>query len=154
MVASVETVEGEPKVNGWMWAALAAGAAVLTLLAARRLADRPRPTLGDVIADGLAEAWSRRLGAPQERIRPALQGRDSALRDRIGDLVGMVSCTFRQEPDAERRHLVVVVLGCDYRDGGSAEVTMRIPWRRVPSGVRNELLQARTEEAVRTWTAG
>ncbi|MEW1804220.1 hypothetical protein ACIGO7_07960 [Streptomyces virginiae] len=107
-----------------------------------------------MIADGLAEAWSLRLDAPKERIRSALDGRDSALRDRIGDVVGKVSCTFRQESDAEHRHLVSVVLTCDYWDGGSAEVVMRIAWSRVPSVVRQELLRAAAgEAAVRTWTA-
>ncbi|GAA2225815.1 MULTISPECIES: hypothetical protein [Streptomyces] len=153
-VASVEMVEGKSKVNGWMWPPLVAGAAVLALLAARRLADRPLPKLGDVVADGLATPWSRRLGVPQERIRPALQGRDSELRDRIGELAGNVTCTFRQEADAGRRHLIAVVLVCDYRNGESTEVTMRIPWRGLPADIRNELLQARTGETVRTWTVG
>jgi hypothetical protein len=135
-----------------MWVALAAGAAVLALLAARRLTGRRSPTLADVVADGLAEIWARRLGVPQDRIRPALHGQDSALQGRVGDQVGKVACTFRQEPDAERRHLVQVVLDCDYRDGGSERVTMRTPWRRVPSDVRTELLRPGTGEAVRTWT--
>lgn len=153
-VGPMETSEGKPKVSGWMWAALAAGGGVLALLVVQRLAKRPCPTLGDVIADGLAEAWSSQLDAPQGHIRLALQGRDSALLDRIRHLVGKVSCTFRQESDAEQRHLVAVVLGCDYRDGGSAEVRMRIPWRRVPAGVRDELLQASAGEVARTWPVG
>lgn len=144
--------ERKPKVNSWMWVALAAGATVLALLAARRLTGQRRPTLGDVIADGLAETWSRRFGVPQDRIQSALRGHDSALQDRIGDQVCKVSCAFRQEPDAERRHLVQAVLDCDYRDGGSERVTMRTPWRRIPSGVRNELLQPGMGEAVRSWT--
>ncbi|WP_046504092.1 hypothetical protein [Streptomyces odonnellii] len=137
--------------SNWMWVALAAGATVVALLVARRLTGRRSPTLGDVVADGLAETWSRRLGVPQDRIRPALHGHDTALRDRIGDQVGKVSCTFRQESDVELRHLAQAVLDCRYRDGGAERITMRIPWRRIPSGVRNELLRPGAGETVRTW---
>jgi hypothetical protein len=119
----------------------------------RRLAAQRGPTLEDVVADGLADVWAHRLAVPLEHIRPALSGDDDgSLRDRIGDLVGKVSCTFRQAQDVERRHLVEVVVGCDYRGGGSEKVTMRVPWRRVPPAVRAELLRARTGEVVSIWT--
>ncbi len=142
----------KPKVNSFMTAALAAAGVVAVVLVARNLAGRRRPGLQDVVADGLADAWSRRLEVPQDRIRSALAGQDTALRDRVVELVGKVSCAFRQESEADQRHRVVVVLGCDYRDGHSERVTMRIPWRRVPFGVRTELLGPHDQQTVRIWT--
>ncbi|MEU1570703.1 hypothetical protein ABZ519_05960 [Streptomyces collinus] len=139
--------------SGLAWAALATGVVGLGVFLVRRLAARRGPTLEDVVADGLADVWAHRLAVPRDQIRPALSGDDDgSLRDRIGDLVGKVSCTFRQAQGIERRHLVEVVVGCDYRDGGSEQVMMRVPWRRVPSAVRAELLRARTGEAARIWT--
>ncbi|MBX9392075.1 hypothetical protein K4749_00295 [Streptomyces sp. TRM72054] len=131
---------------------VAAVAAVLGAVAVRRLAGRRRNELSDVVADALAGSWADRLGVPEDRIRPALTGADDALRARVDGLVGKVSCSFRQEPDAERRHLVVVVVGCDCRDGDSEELTMHVSWRRVPAGVRTELLRARAGDVVRSWT--